>query len=533
MQDYEEEDEFDLAAFDEVEAFENLNRELQENDDYDTDDEDGGLQSDDFLASVKVKRLGATTAGPFTEHEISEVGRLLKTVLLQSQKSVAIFSVEGKKYPDSATPFMHVKVASIEEARVLVEYAVVVADGQDFLITPKSSKLTSITLGFKAYRAGKQPRLALILNHIKASPFSKFIKEITFQQTFTVNTRAGGEKKRSRLVRQIFVQLKTGLGRHSEPARIDRTNKDHAMYALPLEYHWSGLGTVFISKCSALICRSCEGRAANGHSSKNCPVKIYGLTGSASQPAEPSVPPAESNIPPGFAEGTDQSTGQKAPSRAPQRHGGHPRNCRMATQNMDVRYSETNKQASPSQKEKNADNKTKKISTSNRRKGKENSRSQMVIGPSLKDWAVEYEINENSCTKSQAVDRSSTWSVPGSFLYLERSKIVPVPGAFQDRSRTWSVPGSFPYLERSRIVPVPGAFQDRSRKKLPSRDRSRSGSRKERSRIASPFSRWGLMSIPRPWRVSGLVMSAATHDTSLRDTRTGHTGGRSGLPREE
>eukprot|EP00854_Cymbomonas_tetramitiformis_P011906 gene11906-14062_t len=47
MQDYEEEDEFDFAAFDEAEAYENLNRELQENDDYDTDDEDGGLRNDD------------------------------------------------------------------------------------------------------------------------------------------------------------------------------------------------------------------------------------------------------------------------------------------------------------------------------------------------------------------------------------------------------------------------------------------------------------------------------------------------------
>ncbi|KAK3284831.1 hypothetical protein CYMTET_7535 [Cymbomonas tetramitiformis] len=152
MQDYEEGDEFDLAAFDEAEEFEQLNTELQENDDYDTDDEDGGLRNDDFLASVKVERLGALTTGPFTEREISEVSRLLKTVLLQAQKTIAIFSVEGKKYPNSATPFLHVKVASIEEARVLVEYAVVVVDSQDFLITPKSSKLTSITLGFKASR---------------------------------------------------------------------------------------------------------------------------------------------------------------------------------------------------------------------------------------------------------------------------------------------------------------------------------------------------------------------------------------------
>eukprot|EP00854_Cymbomonas_tetramitiformis_P004166 gene4166-5145_t len=189
MQDYEEGDEFDLAAFDEAEEFEQLNTELQENDDYDTDDEDGGLRNDDFLASVKVERLGALTTGPFTEREISEVSRLLKTVLLQAQKTIAIFSVEGKKYPNSATPFLHVKVASIEEARVLVEYAVVVVDSQDFLITPKSSKLTSITLGFKASRSGKQPRLPHILAHIKASPFSRFIKEITFQQTFTVHTR--------------------------------------------------------------------------------------------------------------------------------------------------------------------------------------------------------------------------------------------------------------------------------------------------------------------------------------------------------
>eukprot|EP00854_Cymbomonas_tetramitiformis_P006064 gene6064-7287_t len=183
MQDYEDENEFELATFGKAEEYENLNSELQENDDYDTDDEDGGLRNDDFLASVKVKRLGATIAGPFTEREISEVGRLLKSVLLQAQKSVATFSIEGKKYPDSATPFMRAKVASIEEARVLVvEYAVVVPDGQDFLITPKSiSKLLTRIAGLR----GKQPRLALILNHIKASPFSKFIKEITFQQTCT------------------------------------------------------------------------------------------------------------------------------------------------------------------------------------------------------------------------------------------------------------------------------------------------------------------------------------------------------------
>ncbi|KAK3283154.1 hypothetical protein CYMTET_9138 [Cymbomonas tetramitiformis] len=202
MQDYEEGDEFDLSAFDEAEDFEKLDKELQENNDYDTDDEHGGLSNDDFLASVKVKTLGALTAGPFTEREITEVGRLLKSVLLQAQKTVTIFSVEGKKYPNSATPFLHVKVASIEEARVLVEYAVVVVDNQDFLITPKSSKLTSITIGFKSLRAGKQPKLAHILAHIIASPISKFIKEVTFQQSFTVHSRikpspSPGDRKKS------------------------------------------------------------------------------------------------------------------------------------------------------------------------------------------------------------------------------------------------------------------------------------------------------------------------------------------------
>ncbi|KAK3252514.1 hypothetical protein CYMTET_38188 [Cymbomonas tetramitiformis] len=37
MQDCAEEDDFDLAAFDEAEEYENLNSELQEKDDYDTD----------------------------------------------------------------------------------------------------------------------------------------------------------------------------------------------------------------------------------------------------------------------------------------------------------------------------------------------------------------------------------------------------------------------------------------------------------------------------------------------------------------
>ncbi|KAK3242914.1 hypothetical protein CYMTET_47414 [Cymbomonas tetramitiformis] len=293
MQDHEEDDEFDLAAFDEAEEFEQLDKELQDNDDYRT--------------TTLITRTGGCVT------------------------TTSLHRVEGKKYPSSDTPVLHVRVASIEEARVLIEYAVIVADNQDFLITPKGSKLTSITLGFKAVSSGKQPKLPHILSHIKASPFSRFIKEITFQQTFTVHTRVRGGKKRSRLVRQIFVLLKSGLGRHPEPARIDKKNKEHAMYALPLEYHWSGLGTVFISKCSALICRECEGKAANGHGTKNCPVRIYGEhipAVPAAQTLTAAAQPEQGTFPPGCAEGTDQSTAAHTVTRpATQRHGGHPPNC--------------------------------------------------------------------------------------------------------------------------------------------------------------------------------------------------------------
>ncbi len=99
---------------------------------------------------------------------------------------------------------------------MLIEAAVIVIDDNNYLITPKSSKLTTLKVGFRARKGDSQPQLSHILKHITASPFSSFVQEVVYTQTFSVVSKKGSGP-RVRLVRQIYVLLKTGLGRFPEP----------------------------------------------------------------------------------------------------------------------------------------------------------------------------------------------------------------------------------------------------------------------------------------------------------------------------